>query len=209
MPKRLRILGLLSLILLVPGIGAAQDFTAGEDYGELDAPQPTAAGDKVEVIEFFSYGCPHCSNLEPHIVEWAASPAADDVELVRVAVAWNSGMESLSRVYYAAEMAGGTEEADAAVFKLLHVDKPAELTLDTIADVLASHGVDRDAFIQSFQSAEVTERVNKAKEMTKRYRISGVPTLVIDGRYTVGIPHGNDFERMFEVTDHLVGQSAE
>lgn len=209
MRNQLKIMGLVSLMLLAPGIGSAEGFVAGEDYGELAAPQPTAAGDKVEVIEFFSYGCHHCSNLEPHIVKWAASPAATDVEIVRVAVAWSQGMESLSRVYYAAEMAGAPEEAHAAVFKLLHEDKPTELTLPVMADVLASHGVDKDQFMLNFQSAEVTERVQAAKEMTARYKISGVPTLVIGGRYTVGIPHGNDFKRMFEVTDYVVAQSAD
>jgi thiol:disulfide interchange protein DsbA len=78
-----------------------------------------------------------------------------------------------------------------------------------IADVLASEGVDKAAFVQHFQSAEVTQRVQGAQEMTKRYKITGVPTLVIDGKYTVGIPRGNDFERMFAVTDHLVAEAAE
>ena len=209
MANRLKVLGFLSVLLLAPGMGSAASFEAGEDYGELPTPQPTAGGDKVEVIEFFSYGCPHCSNLEPHLAEWAASPAADDVALVRVPVAWNQGMESLARVYYAAELAGASEEAHAAVFELLHEDKPAELTLPMIADVLARHGVDKDAFMAGFQGAEVTQRVEKAKDMTKRYRISGVPTLIVDGRYTVGIPRGGDFERMFEITDHLVAKSSE
>jgi thiol:disulfide interchange protein DsbA len=205
----LKVLGFAGLLLLAQGLGAVERFVAGQDYGELDKPQPTAAGDKVEVIEFFSYGCPHCSNLEPHIMEWAASPAAESVNLVRIPVAWNQGMESFARVYYAAEAAGASEEAHAAVFKLLHEDKPAELTLPLIADVLASKGVDEERFMQSFQGAEVTERVQGAKDMTRRYKISGVPTLIIDGRYTVGIPRGNDFERMFEITDYLVDKSAD
>jgi thiol:disulfide interchange protein DsbA len=196
-------------MLLAPGLGAVERFVAGEDYGELAKPQPTAGGDKVEVIEFFSYGCPHCAHLEPHIMEWAASPAADGVALVRVPVAWNQGMESLARVYYAAEAGGASEEAHSAVFKLLHEDKPAELTLPVIAGVLGKHGVDEGAFMRSFQSDEVTEQVNTAKEMTRRYRISGVPTLIVDGRYTVGIPEGGDFERMFEITDFLVAGAAD
>jgi thiol:disulfide interchange protein DsbA len=198
----------MGLMLLLPGIGAAE-YSAGKDYGELDAPQPTTGGEKVEVIEFFSYACGHCANLEPHLVEWAASPAADGVKLVRIPVAWNPGMESLARVYFAAEMAGSTKQADAAIFKLIHEDKPDGLNLDMIADVLASEGVDKAAFVQHFQSAEVTQRVQGAQEMTKRYKITGVPTLVIDGKYTVGIPRGNDFERMFAVTDHLVAEAAE
>jgi thiol:disulfide interchange protein DsbA len=206
---RLNILGCLCLMLLLPGIGSAEDYSAGKDYGELASPQPTSVDDAVEVIEFFSYGCPHCSNLEPHLMKWANSPAASDVKLVRIPIAWNPGMESLARVYYAAEMAGADEKADAAVFKLIHEDKPSGLTLETIADVLAAEGVDKGSFMHHFQSADVTERVEESKEMTRRYRITGVPTLVIDGRYTVGIPRGNDFERMFEITDYLVERSAD
>ena len=78
-----------------------------------------------------------------------------------------------------------------------------------IVDVLAKHGVDKDRSVEGFQSAEVTKRVNEAKDMTKRYRISGVPTVVSDGRHTVGIPRGSDFKRMFEIIDYLVAQSAD
>jgi thiol:disulfide interchange protein DsbA len=206
---RLSILGFMCLLFLLPGCGSAENYAAGKDYGELDNPQPSTVEDGVEVIEFFSYGCPHCFHLEPHIMEWADSPAANGVELVRIPVAWNQGMESLARVYYAAAMAGADKKADAAVFKLIHEDKPSGLTLDTIADVLAANGVDRASFIHHFQSPDVTARVEQSKEMTRRYKITGVPTLVIDGKYTVGIPRGNDFERMFEVTDYLVEQAAD
>ena len=208
MQERLKIFGLMCVMLLLPGIGAAE-YSAGKDFGELEAPQPTVAGDKVEVIEFFSFGCGHCANLEPHLVEWASSPAADGVNLVRIPVAWNPGMESLARVYYAAEMAGGDKKADAAVFKLIHEDQPDGLSLEMIAGVIAAEGVDKAAFIQNFQSPEVTAKVQNAKEMTKRYKITGVPTLVVDGRYTVQIPRGNDIERMFAVTDYLVAEAAE
>jgi thiol:disulfide interchange protein DsbA len=105
-------------------------------------------------------------------------------------------------------MAGASEGAHAAVFKLFHEDKPANLNLEMIADVLADHGVDKAQFLQSFQSPAVTDKVNAAKEMTKRYRITGVPTLVIDGRYTVQIPSSGDLGRVFEVTDHLVAEAA-
>ena len=209
MRNRLTIFGWVILVLLVPGIGAAESYKAGQDYNELPQAQPTPGGEKVQVIEFFSFGCGHCANLEPHLVEWAASPAASAVALERVPVAWNQGMESLARVHYAAKMAGASDGAHAAVFKLMHEDKPANLSLDMIADVLAGQGVDKARFVQNFQSAAVTEKVNAAKEMTKRYKVTGVPTLVIDGRYTVQIPAGGDFDRMFAITDHLVAESAD
>ena len=209
MQDRLTIWAGAILLMLMPGIGAAEGFIAGKDFNELAEPQPTPDGDKIQVIEFFSFGCGHCANLEPHLVDWAASPAASGVVLERVPVAWNQGMEGLARVHYAAKMAGASEGAHAAVFKLMHEDKPANLNLEMIADVLADHGVDKAQFIQHFQSAAVTEKVNAAKDMTRRYKITGVPTLVVDGRYTVQIPAGGDFDRMFAVTDHLVAESAD
>ncbi len=209
MRDRLTIFGGVVLLMLIPGIGATEDFRAGKDYNELSEPQPTPGGDKIQVIEFFSFGCGHCANLEPHLVEWAASPAASGVALQRVPVAWNQGMEGLARVHYAARMAGASEGAHAAVFKLMHEDKPANLNLEMIADVLADHGVDKAQFVQHFQGAAVSEKVNAAKEMTRRYKVTGVPTLVVDGRYTVQIPAGGDFDRMFAVTDYLVAKSAE
>ena len=87
MPKRLRILGLMSLMLLVRASAPRRISPPAKTMASWKHPSPTTAGDKVEVIEFFSYGCSHCSNLEPHVMEWATSPAATGVEFVRVPVA--------------------------------------------------------------------------------------------------------------------------
>ncbi len=206
-----KLISVLAVSAMLAGIGpaAADSFTLGEDYGQLDARQPVSTSDKVEVIEFFSYGCPHCADLEPHLSEWASGIDTGKVELVKVPVAWNRGMESFARVYYAADMLDASEEAHAAMFDLLHGEKPQQLTLPLIADTFARHGVDRDAFLRNFESEEVTEKVRQSKEMTRRYRVSGVPVLIVDGFYTVGIPGGGDFDRMFAVTDYLVEQAAE
>ena len=181
----------------------------GIEYTELAKPQATESGDKVEVIEFFSYGCPHCADLEPHLREWAGGVDTGKVELVKVPVAWNRGMESFARVYYAADMLDASDEAHAAMFDLLHGDKPQQLTLPIIADTFAQHGVDKDAFLREFESEAVTQKVRQAQEMTRRYRVSGVPVLIVDGFYTVGIPGNGDFDRMFAITDYLVEQAAE
>lgn len=206
---RLKFVSAVALGTLLFGNVLAENFVAGKDYGELPAREPTSSGDKVEILEFFSYACPHCANLEPHLQAWAAGEASNNVRLRRIPIAWNKGMEPFARVFYAADLLDAPEEAHAAMFKLIHEDKPAQLSLPIIADVFARHGVDREAFIARFGSDEVSELVEKSKELTRRYRVTGVPTLIIGGFYTVGIPRDGDFDRMFAVTDYLVAKSGE
>jgi len=187
----------------------ADEYVEGKDYLPLESPQPTATGDKVEVIEFFSYGCPHCAHFEPVLEEWLKSGKPENVAFRRVPVAWNQGFEAFARVYYAAEMLDAPTEADAALFHLLHEEKPPQLTLQMIADLFAKYGVDRDAFMQNFAGDEVTAKVNQAKALTRSYRVGGVPTLIVDGRYEVPSPAGGDFERMLAVADYLAEKAAD
>jgi len=204
---RLKFVSAVALGTLLVGNVLAENFVAGKDYGELNAREPTSAGDKVEVLEFFSYVCPHCATLEPHLQTWATGDVGGNIELRRIPVAWNQGMEPFARVFYAADLLGASEEAHAAMFKLLHEDKPPQLSLPIIADVFARHGLDREAFIAKFGSDEVSQLVEQSKELTRRYRVTGVPTLIVDGFYTVGIPRDGDFDRMFAITDYLVAKS--
>ncbi len=187
----------------------AGDFVEGVDYLPLESAQPTSTGDKVEVIEFFSYGCPHCAHFEPHLQEWIKDGKPDNVVLLRVPVAWNQGFEAFARVYYAAETLGASSAADAAMFHLLHEEKPAQLTLQMIAGVLGEQGVDQDAFMQAFAGDEVTEKVSQAKKLTRRYRVTGVPMLVVDGTYQVPSPEGGDFARMLAVADYLAEEAGD
>ncbi len=181
----------------------ADDYVEGTDYQPLASPQPTATGDKVEVIEFFSFGCPHCAHFEPVLQEWLRSGKPDNVEFRRVPVAWNQGFEAFARVYYAAEMLDAPADAAAAMFHLLHEEKPPQLTLQMIADLYAKYGVDPEAFMRNFAGDEVTAKVNQAKAMTRSYRVTGVPTLVVDGTYQVPSPAGADFKRMLAIADFL------
>lgn len=182
---------------------SADTFEAGKDYVVLESKQPTSTGDKVEVLEFFSYGCPHCAHLEPALQAWKQGIDPEEVELIKVPVAWNEGFETFARVYYAADMAQASDEAHAAMFKLLHEDKPEQLNLQIVADTFGSQGVDADKFIQYFGSKEVTNRVMKAKELARRYKVTGVPTIFVEGHYEVPSPKGGDFPRMMEIVTHL------
>jgi len=198
------------LFLILAGVtsASADSYVAGTDYSPLERVQPTSTGDKAEVLEFFSYGCPHCAHFEPYLQQWKSNGDAENVKLVRVPVAWNQGFEAFARVYYSAEMLDAPDAAHTAMFNLLHEEKPPQLTLPIIADLFATHGVDRDAFLKTFESEAVTQRVQRSKQLTRLYRVTGVPELIVEGAYRVPSPPGGDFSRMLETVDFLVEKGA-
>jgi len=202
-----------TLLIMVAGLWAsavlAGDYVEGKDFVTLGSPRQVSPGDKIEVIEFFSYGCPHCAHFEPVLDEWLQSGKPENVEFRRVPVAWNKGFEAFARVYYAAQMLDAPDEAGVAVFHLLHEEKPPQLTLENIADLYAKFGIDRNKFMENFASEAVTAKVAQAQQLTRRFRVAAVPTLVVDGAYQVPSPAGGDFKRMLDVADYLAGKSAE
>lgn len=205
---RLRIASMFTLTLAILAVGVihAEGFEEGTDYEKLNAPGQQPQGDAVEIIEFFSYGCGHCASLEPHLNNWIKEGQPDGSQLVRVPVAWSQGFEALARVYYTANILGVPEEAHQGFFDLIHVDR-AQLSLPMIAEFFAGHGADAQQFIDTFGSAEVTERVQVSKTLTRKYRISGVPAFIVDGSYKV--PSSSEgFPRMLETVNHLVASAA-
>lgn len=203
MRKKIATALLAALMTISLQVTSADTFEAGKDYMVLESRQPTSTGEKVEVLEFFSYGCPHCAHLEPVLQTWKQDTKPEEVQFVKVPVAWNEGFETFARVYYAAELADASDEAHTAMFNLLHEEKPKQLNLQIVADVFGKHGVDTDKFIQYFGSKEVTNRVAQAKELSRRYKVTGVPTMFVDGRYEVPSPKGGDFPRMMETVTYL------
>jgi thiol:disulfide interchange protein DsbA len=211
MQVRLRRFPTLAIVIAALWVSTATagDYVEGKDFVTLGSAQPTSTGDKVEVIEFFSYGCPHCAHFEPVLDEWLDSGKPDNVQFRRVPVAWNKGFEAFARVYYAAQMLDAPDEAGVAIFHLLHEEKPPQLTLEDIADLYAKFGVDRNRFMENFASEAVTDKVVQAKQLTRQYRVAAVPTLIVDGAYQVPSPAGGDFKRMLDIADYLAAKSAE
>lgn len=209
---RFRLASILLAAMALPAIGVlqAESFEEGTDYLKLDKPQETSEGEGVEVIEFFSYGCGHCANLEPHLNKWREDGQSENARFVKVPVAWSQGFESLARVYFAADILGVPEEAHEGIFNMIHVDR-AQLSLEMIANYFGQHGADPKAFIETFGSAEVTQRVDTAKALTRQYQVTGVPVFVVGGAYKVPSPTGG-FPRMLEtvnyVVDSVVGKEA-
>lgn len=178
---------------------------AGKDYTILQTPQPTSSGSgKVEVVEFFSYGCPHCSHLEPLLEAWQKK-LPKDVVLKRVAVPWQGYYQ---RLYLTLEAMGESERLNGQVFRAIHVENQLLKDEKTQTDWVAAHGVDRKKFADVYQSFAVVTGLNKGKQMTQDYKIEGIPALAIGGRYltSASLPGTGSHEAALAVADQLIAK---
>jgi len=196
---------------------AQQQLVPGRDYQLVKPPQPTESGNKIEVLEFFWYGCPHCSHLQPYLNAWLKRKPAD-VDFKHQPAAFQESWLQLARTYYTVEILGLVDKLHGDIFSAIH-DKhtldPATLARDpkTLFDWVASRGVDRKKFMDTYNSFSVQSRTQRTIDFTMRYDIPGTPALVIDGRYlaspslTLKPDRTIDYDRFFQVVDQLVAQA--
>lgn len=190
---------------LVPMAARAQAPRAGADYVVLARPQPTsAAAGKVEVIEFFWYGCPHCNRFEPMLDAWVRK-LPPDVVFRRVPVAFRDEFVVHQRIYYALEAMGKLDELHKKVFHAIHVERQRLESVDAVADFMAKNGQDRAKFIEVYNSFSVQTKTRQAKQLADGYKIDGVPALGVGGRYWTSGALSGSLERSLVVTDHLIG----
>jgi thiol:disulfide interchange protein DsbA len=157
----------------------------------------------IEVTEVFWYGCPHCYNFDPFLEKWKEG-LPDDVNFVRVPVMWNPTNESHARLFYTAEALGKLDEVHEAVFRAMHRDKQTLTTEASIQEFLLGYGISEQEFTDTFRSFAVESKLQRAKNLTQRYRIQSVPILVTNGKYLTQGSEIKTFEEMLAVTDELV-----
>jgi thiol:disulfide interchange protein DsbA len=190
------------------GTAAAQAI-AGKDYRLLSPQQPTDSGKKVEVLEFFWYGCPHCSSLQPSLGAWLKRKPAD-LEFKRVPAVFQDSWVPLTKAYYTIEAMGLVDKLHHDVFSAIHEQKIRLQDTTVLFDWAAKRGVDRQKFIDTYNSFAVQSRAQRSLDMTRNYDISGTPALVVDGRYltapsmTLNPDNSINYERFFRVVDELV-----
>lgn len=180
--------------------------TQGTDYTLLNPPQQQTTAGKVEVIEFFSYGCPHCFHLSPLLADWKKTQLPANAVLVKVPVSlgrreWGQ----LVRAYYTLELTGDLERLDAKLFDAIHVKQQQLYDLDSLAAWAAQNGVDANKFRTEFTSEEVTKRAVCAEQLSRDYKVNGIPTLTVAGKYRA---LGKDFPDMLRITRELVDVAA-
>ena len=200
----IRIVALLAISLVAPlaPLGAQVE---NQDYTKLVPVQESGTPGKIEVIEFFSYGCPHCAEMEPLITKWATELPAN-VVLVKVPVSFGRReWGQLSRAYYALEATGDLKRLDDALFNAIHKERQPLFDEDHLAAWVAQHGVDANKFRSEFNSFNVTTRASRAEQLSRSYKVSGVPHLAVDGKYTV---LGRTYQDMLKTARQLVDKSA-
>jgi protein dithiol oxidoreductase (disulfide-forming) len=201
-----------SLQLAAAGLGALWAGTAfgqggpveGTHYSRLAQPAPVSApAGKIEVVEFFSYGCPHCYALEPTLEAWAKRLPAD-VVFKRVPVGFNAQYENYQKIFYALEAMGQVEHMHQKVFNAIHQQRQR---LDKEADIAAfmqANGVDGAKFIELYKSFSVQSKARQAQQLANSYKIEGVPAMGVQGRYLTSGSMAGSNERALAVTDALV-----
>lgn len=183
---------------------AVERFQAGTHYLLIDPPQPTPAGDKIEVIEAFSYACGACAAFEPQVQRWKQRQPAQ-THFVLLPVQYNATWEMFARAYYAGEALGVAAKAHQDIFDGAHVRRDLR-TLEDIAKVYARHGTTEAAFLAATKSFGVTTKLNRAKQIVPRYQIEGTPTLIVAGKYRISSDTAGSHALMFEVVDFLVAK---
>ncbi len=175
-------------------------FKEGQDYARLANPVPVATPGKIEVVEMFWYGCPHCYDLEPSTQAWLKRKP-DNVAFVRIAVSFGASWEPGARAYYAAEALGVLDKLHQPLFEAYHQRRPLG-DVDALAAFAAEHGVDAEAFRKAYTSFQTETQLRRGNQLAQRYGIRGVPAVIVDGTYEIRSP------KVFEVVDFLISQAA-
>ena len=216
MPTRIRSLTLTVLCLAAVALSlsapARAQLVEGKDYRLLTPPRPTSSPGKIEVVEFFSYACPHCAKFNPLVSAWAAKQPKD-VAFKRVAVSYGRPpWMNLSRTYYALESTGDLKKLDAAVFRAIHDDHQNLFDEQSIADWVGKEGGDAARFANAYVSFGVNNETVQADQMAEDYGIDAIPTLAVNGRYIVISPtqaadEEQTFRELLVLTDKVIAMA--
>lgn len=185
-------------------------YDEGKHYARLVPSQPTIGNaDKIEVAEVFWYGCPHCYELEPTINAWK-DEAPSNVRFVRIPAIWNDLLQTHARLYYTEEVLGRNGDIEnpeafrRAVFEEYHQRGNRLANEASIKRLFARYGVSEETFDTAWNSFEVAQKVRVASDLTRRYSISSVPQVVVNGKYRTGAAEAGGFQQLIEVIEELV-----
>lgn len=198
-----KLLTLLALLLLVP-VSHAASFEEGIDYQKVATPQPPVDDDgRIEVLELFWYGCPHCYHLEPELNAWLKNKPAD-VDFVRIPAVLGPSWELLARGYYTAQVLGVLDKIHEPLFDHIHKDRKPIRNVADLKAFFEQQGVSGEDFDKGYNSFAVVTDTNRARDVHNRYGVTGVPTLIVDGRYRTTASLTGSNEKMLKVVDFLI-----
>ena len=195
----------LAVLLASPGFAAneAKTYTEGEHYDLITPSIRTTNPEKIEVVEFFWYGCGHCYTFEAVVSQWEKN-LPDDVEFKGSPAVWAPQMELHSKMFYAAEVLGVSDTMHLVLFQAMNVDRKRLASEDEIADLFVANGVSKEDFDKAFNSFGVSSMVRQATARARAAKISGTPEMMVNGKYRISTRKGFSQAEMLKVVEFLV-----
>ena len=176
---------------------------ANDGYVEITPAQPTHSGDKIEVLEVFWYGCPHCYDFEPFINEWLEKKP-EDVVFRRMPGIFRKDWIPHAKAYFTAEKLNILNKIHSALFTAIHKEKKQIYDDSSIKKFFIKHNVNKKEFKKAYESDEVDTKVKQAYVMGQRYKITGVPAIIVNGKYMVSGSTAGSFENVTKIIDMLI-----
>jgi thiol:disulfide interchange protein DsbA len=192
-----------TMAIALPAMAA--DWQQGTHYKALDNPVRTDQANKIEVAEVFWYGCPHCYSFKP-LAEEYENNAPDYVDYVRLPAALGKSWEPHAYAFYALQAMGELDKVHNALFEALVVERRQLNTPEALADFVAEHGVDADEFLKNYKSFGVNARMQQAQAKIRGARVTGTPTMLVNGKYIVSASTAGSPQAAIEVVKYLVAQ---
>ena len=203
---------LAALIFSLPLVSAAGDdhdhasianFQEGKHYHRIEPAVETDVGDgKVEVLELFWYGCPHCFQFEPHLTSWNDTKA-EYITFTRMPAVLNRGWLPHARAYYALETMGELEKMHSIFFEAIHVQGRRLRDVESMARFLSQYDVDAEKFKSAYDSLYVETKINRSGQLVRQYGSSAVPTVIINGKYRTSASDAGSYENVLRVINML------
>ena len=201
--RKIRLLLSFLLLALVIPVSAQEHSHGGPAWTHIKPALPTQSGDKIEVVEIFWYGCSHCYSFEPHVKSWLET-IPEDVAFRPVPGVLNSGWAVHARGYFAAEKMGALEQFHAPLFRALHAQQRNIFTRDSLIDFAAEVGLDKKEFARHYDSNETEVKMKQAFLTARDARITGVPAVIVNGKYLISASSAGSHERIIETIDQLI-----
>jgi len=192
----------ISILFIFNSMACAETYEEGKHYQRIDQPK-TIDSDKVEVLEFFWYGCPHCYSFEPYLNKWKTNKP-ENVEFLRVPATFQPLWVLHARAYYALQMLGVGEEIHLKFFSEIHNKKNYMKTFDALTVFVQEYGVERSEFIDAMNSFTVETQIRKATKLVTDYKLSGVPAVAVNGKYLISASMAGSYDNMIKIMSYLI-----
>ncbi len=195
-----KIIGSIAGLILV---FLSMNVLADDPYKLIIPAQPTQSAEgKIEVVEVFWYGCPHCYDFEPYVENWLKD-LPEDVEFRRMPGIFNKSWIAHAKAYFTAEKLGVLDKIHGSLFGALHRERKRIYTEDELKDFFISKGIDGDEFTRVFNSSEIETKFKQAFVMGQRYKITGVPAVIVNGKYMTSASMTGSYENLLKTVDQL------